>query len=59
MAVSLVRKLPVPRALKMLLAPLPPPKPSNAPPLERCIRITLTKKMATNKWTTNKTVSII
>ena len=48
-AVNLVKKLPVPRALKIDVAPLSPPKPLNAPPEERCIKITATKKIATNK----------
>ena len=36
-------------ALKKLDAPDPPPNPSNAPPVERCIKIQATKKIQTIK----------
>ena len=44
-AVVRVRRLPVPRAVRKLLAPLPPPSPSSAPPSERCSKMTATKKI--------------
>lgn len=57
-AVVLVKKLLVPLALKKLLAPEPPPKPSKAPPPERCINMKQTKKIAVSKCNTSNTVSI-
>jgi hypothetical protein len=57
-AVALVKKLPVPRAVKKLEALLPPPRPSSAPPEERCNKMNATKKMAINKCNTNKMVLI-